>query len=99
MRSTTSVMSFGARMRLTTFDLSLRKVCPEGREGSRQCRIAVGGPERDEIASLATRDAAQLDRRSGRRRDSFGLGERRANLVGRDRLVIGGQHEPRRGAS
>src|SRR5213594_194187 len=98
-RSTTSAMSFGARMRLATLDISLREACPQSRDGAGKRRIAVRRPKRHEIPRLPVRDASQLDRGRRCNRHSFGLREGRADVFSRNRLLIGGQHEPGGGAA
>src|SRR5207249_11568063 len=63
MRSITSLMSLGARMRLANMDLSLREPCPKRAQRGSEGRITVRGPEGHEVLGLTVGHAPQLDRR------------------------------------
>src|SRR2546430_2493277 len=93
MRSTTSAMSFGARMRLANTNIPLRKTCPERAQRLSEGCISIRGPERDEILRFAIRHAAQLERRGRFGRYPVGLREGSADLLCRYRLLVGRQNE------
>src|SRR5438094_1694031 len=97
--STTSVMSFGTRMRLANVDLSLREPCPKRAQGGSEGRIAIGSPERNDVLSFAVGNAAQLDRWRRLGRHPLGFLQRRANVLGGDGLLVRGEDEPCRGSS
>src|SRR3989440_1701430 len=93
MRSTTSAMSFGARMRLANTHVPLRETCPKRADRLSQRRFSIRGPERDQVLRLTVRNATKLDRRRGLGRDPVSLGESRANVLGGDRLLVSRQNK------
>src|SRR6267143_1522332 len=93
MMSTTSPMSFGARMRLANMDSPLRKTCPERTQRLSEGRISIRGPERDDVLRLALRHAAKVDRRRRLGRYAVGLCERGADVLRGYRFLIGRQDE------
>src|SRR6266480_4287952 len=94
MRSTTSPMSFGARMRLANADISLREPCPKSAQGLSEGRIATRGPERDQVLGLAVGHATKLDGGRWLRRDAVDLRQCGADVIGCDRFLVGWQDEP-----
>src|SRR5438093_4912933 len=98
MRSTTSAMSFGARMRLANTHVSLREPCPKRAKCLSERRIAVGRPERNEILVLAVGHAAELNGRRRLRSDPLCLRERRAYVFRGDYLLVSRKYKPCGGA-
>src|SRR5438067_833585 len=94
MRSITSLMSLGARMRLANMDLSLREPCPKRAQRGSEGRITVRGPEGHEVLGLTVGHAPQLDRRRRLGRYPVRLEEGRADLLGGDGLLVRRKHEP-----
>src|SRR5713101_6648986 len=94
MRSTTSPMSFGARMRLANTDIPLREACPKRAQRLSQGRLAIGGPERDQIPRLAISHAAKFHGGTWLGRDSFRLSEGRADVLRCHGLFVRRQDEP-----
>src|SRR5436190_19528228 len=93
MRSTTSPMSFGARMRLANADIPLREPCPKRAQRLRKGRLSICGPERDRLLRLARGHAPKLDGRRRLRRDPLDLFKSRADILGRNGPLVRRQHE------